>query len=84
MGEVVRKVTEMTGNKAVLVTDVGQNQMMAARYFKFLFINLHQQSLAVQLAFGIISLRLNQTNTFGIPFCYTQSLALQTILVRIR
>ncbi len=35
MGEVVRKVTEMTGNKAVLVTDVGQNQMMAARYFKF-------------------------------------------------
>ncbi len=35
MGEVVRKVTEMTANKAVLVTDVGQNQMMAARYFKF-------------------------------------------------
>lgn len=35
MGEVVRKVTEMTGNKAILVTDVGQNQMMAARYFKF-------------------------------------------------
>lgn len=35
MGEVVRKVTEMTGNKAILVTDVGQNQMMSARYFKF-------------------------------------------------
>lgn len=35
MGEVVRKVTELSGNKAVLVTDVGQNQMMAARYFKF-------------------------------------------------
>lgn len=35
MGEAVRKVTEMSENKAVLVTDVGQNQMMAARYFKF-------------------------------------------------
>ena len=35
MGEVVRKVTEMTDNKAILVTDVGQNQMLAARYFKF-------------------------------------------------
>ncbi|MCD8317845.1 MAG: biosynthetic-type acetolactate synthase large subunit [Paraprevotella sp.] len=35
MGEVVRMVTEMTDNKAILVTDVGQNQMMAARYFKF-------------------------------------------------
>ena len=35
MGEVVRKVTEMTDNKAVLVTDVGQNQMLSARYFKF-------------------------------------------------
>lgn len=35
MGEVVRKVSEATENKAVLVTDVGQNQMMAARYFKY-------------------------------------------------
>ncbi|MCM1108823.1 MAG: biosynthetic-type acetolactate synthase large subunit [Clostridium sp.] len=35
MGEAVRMVTELTGNKAILVTDVGQNQMMAARYFKF-------------------------------------------------
>ena len=35
MGEVVRRVTELTENSAVLVTDVGQNQMMAARYFKF-------------------------------------------------
>ncbi|MDR1403453.1 MAG: biosynthetic-type acetolactate synthase large subunit [Tannerellaceae bacterium] len=35
MGEVVRKVTEATGNKAVLVTDVGQNQMMGLRYFKY-------------------------------------------------
>ncbi len=35
MGEVVRKVSEATGNKAVLVTDVGQNQMFSSRYFKF-------------------------------------------------
>ncbi|MBR6539421.1 MAG: biosynthetic-type acetolactate synthase large subunit, partial [Bacteroides sp.] len=35
MGEVVRAVSEATNNEAVLVTDVGQNQMMSARYFKF-------------------------------------------------
>ena len=35
MGEVVHKVTEATGNKAVCATDVGQNQMMGTRYFKF-------------------------------------------------
>ena len=35
MGEVVRAVSEATGNKAIAVTDVGQNQMMSARYFRF-------------------------------------------------
>lgn len=35
MGEVARKVSEATGNNAILVTDVGQNQMFAARYFKY-------------------------------------------------
>ena len=35
MGEVVRAVSEATGHKAVLVTDVGQNQMFACRYFQF-------------------------------------------------
>lgn len=35
MGEVVRRVTELTHDQAILVTDVGQNQMMAARYFRF-------------------------------------------------
>lgn len=35
MGEVIQKITEATNNKAVLVTDVGQNQIIAARYFKF-------------------------------------------------
>ena len=35
MGEVVRAVSEATRNEAVLVTHVGQNQMMSARYFKY-------------------------------------------------
>ncbi len=35
MGEVVRKVSEASHNKAILVTDVGQNQMFGCRYFKF-------------------------------------------------
>ncbi len=35
MGEVINKVSEATGNNAILVTDVGQNQMMGVRYFKF-------------------------------------------------
>ena len=35
MGEVVRKVSEASNNEAILVTDVGQNQMFGCRYFKF-------------------------------------------------
>lgn len=35
MGEVINKVSEATGNDAVLVTDVGQHQMMGVRYFKY-------------------------------------------------
>ena len=35
MGEVVRVVSEASNHEAILVTDVGQNQMMAARYFKY-------------------------------------------------
>jgi len=35
MGEVVRIASEKTDNDAILVTDVGQQQMIAARYFKF-------------------------------------------------
>ncbi len=35
MGEVIRMATEKTNNEAILVTDVGQNQMIASRYFKF-------------------------------------------------
>ncbi len=35
MGEVVRLSTDLTNNQAVIVTDVGQNQMAAARYARF-------------------------------------------------
>lgn len=35
MGEVASHVSEASDNDAVLVTDVGQNQMLSARYFKF-------------------------------------------------
>ncbi|MBP5377780.1 MAG: biosynthetic-type acetolactate synthase large subunit [Bacteroidaceae bacterium] len=35
MGEVVRKVSEATKNAGIMVTDVGQNQLFACRYFKF-------------------------------------------------
>ncbi|RIH63035.1 biosynthetic-type acetolactate synthase large subunit [Mariniphaga sediminis] len=35
MGEVVRIAGDKTNHEAILVTDVGQHQMIASRYFKF-------------------------------------------------
>ena len=35
MGEVVNAVSERAAHNAVLVTDVGQNQMFSSRYFKY-------------------------------------------------
>jgi acetolactate synthase-1/2/3 large subunit len=35
MGEVVRKVSDAANSEAIMVTDVGQNQMFGCRYFKF-------------------------------------------------
>lgn len=35
MGEVVKVLNELTGGDAVIVTDVGQHQMVACRYAKF-------------------------------------------------
>lgn len=55
MGEVINKISEATGNKAVLVTDVGQHQMMGVRYFKY------QQSRSVVTSGGL------GTMGFGLP-----------------
>lgn len=35
MGEIINKVSEATNHEGVVVTDVGQHQMMAVRYFKY-------------------------------------------------
>jgi acetolactate synthase-1/2/3 large subunit len=35
MGEVIRVLNEITGGEAVVVTDVGQHQMIACRYAKY-------------------------------------------------
>ena len=55
MGEVVNKVTEATGNDAIMVTDVGQNQMMGVRYFKY----NHTRSVVTSGGLG--------TMGFGLP-----------------
>jgi acetolactate synthase-1/2/3 large subunit len=55
MGEVVRLVSELTKGEAIIVTDVGQNQMYAARYYKF----THPNSLVTSGGMG--------TMGFGLP-----------------
>jgi acetolactate synthase-1/2/3 large subunit len=35
MGEVIRNLNELTGGNSIIVTDVGQHQMVACRYAKF-------------------------------------------------
>ncbi|GAB6012655.1 biosynthetic-type acetolactate synthase large subunit [Viscerimonas tarda] len=55
MGEVVNKVSEATGHDGVLVTDVGQNQMMGVRYFKY----KHTRSVVTSGGLG--------TMGFGLP-----------------
>ncbi|MDU1890683.1 MAG: biosynthetic-type acetolactate synthase large subunit [Dysgonomonas sp.] len=55
MGEVINLVSERTNNRAVLVTDVGQHQMMAVRYFKY------SQSRSVVTSGGL------GTMGFGLP-----------------
>ncbi|PZX19373.1 acetolactate synthase large subunit [Breznakibacter xylanolyticus] len=55
MGEVIRRVSEAMNHDAILVTDVGQHQMMASRYFKF------RQSRSVVTSGGL------GTMGFGLP-----------------
>jgi acetolactate synthase I/II/III large subunit len=44
MAEVVHLLSEMTKGQAIIVTDVGQHQMVAARYYKFKATNSHVTS----------------------------------------
>ncbi len=55
MGEVVDKVSTAFNHDAIMVTDVGQHQMMAGRYFKF------KQSRSVVTSGGL------GTMGFGLP-----------------
>jgi acetolactate synthase-1/2/3 large subunit len=55
MGEVISKVSDAFNNDAIMVTDVGQHQMMAARYFRF------RQSRSVVTSGGL------GTMGFGLP-----------------
>ncbi len=55
MGEVVSRISEMTKGEAIIVTDVGQNQMVAARYYKY----NHPNSLVTSGGMG--------TMGFGLP-----------------
>ena len=55
MGEVVRRVSEAANNEAIMVTDVGQNQLFGCRYFKY----THPRSIVTSGGCG--------TMGFGIP-----------------
>lgn len=55
MGEVVRVTSEKTNGNAICVTDVGQQQMFAARYFQF----KHTRSMVTSGGLG--------TMGFGLP-----------------
>ena len=55
MGEAVRIASEKTNHEAILVTDVGQQQMIAARYFQF----KHSKSVVTSGGLG--------TMGYGIP-----------------
>lgn len=65
MGEVVSRLTAQTHDKAVLVTDVGQNQMMGARYFRF----TQPRSLVTSGGMGTMGFGLPAAigATFGAP-----------------
>ena len=65
MGEVARAVSEATHHEAVLVTDVGQNQMISARYFKY----SKERSIITSGGLGTMGFGLHAAigATFGAP-----------------
>lgn len=65
MGEVARKVSEHTNHEAILVTDVGQNQLLSVRYFKF----TRERSLVTSGGMGTMGFGLPAAvgATFGAP-----------------
>ena len=58
MGEVVRIINEKTDGEAICITDVGQHQMIASRYFKF----KHTRGLVTSGGLG--------TMGFGLPAAF--------------
>ena len=65
MGEVVNGVAEQAPDDTVLVTDVGQNQLFATRYFKF----HHQRSLCTSGGLGTMGFGYGAAigTKFGVP-----------------
>ena len=65
MGEVVNVVAEQSADDAVLVTDVGQNQLFATRYFKY----HHQRSICTSGGLGTMGYGMPAAigATFGAP-----------------
>ena len=65
MGEVVNAVAEQAKDDAVLVTDVGQNQLFATRYFKY----YHKRSICTSGGLGTMGYGMPAAigATFGAP-----------------
>jgi acetolactate synthase-1/2/3 large subunit len=65
MGEVVNAVAEATKGEAVLVNDVGENQMFSARYFKY----KRERSIVTSGGAGTMGFGLPAAvgATFGVP-----------------
>ena len=65
MGEVVNAVAEQAEDDAVLVTDVGQNQLFATRYFKY----HHKRSICTSGGLGTMGYGMPAAigATFGAP-----------------
>ena len=65
MGEIVNAVAQQANDDAVLVTDVGQNQLFATRYFKY----LHKRSICTSGGLGTMGYGMPAAigATFGAP-----------------